>query len=82
MNATNNTTNIDQTKWQGRTLYAWRWVGGGYNWCRADSRKQAARKAALMGSSHLVMDAKTLVSGAAADRLVNACDKQYAGMFD
>ena len=34
---------------QGKHLYKWNWVGGGYNQCRADSKSQALRRARALG---------------------------------
>lgn len=35
--------------YQGKYLYSWNWVGGGYNQCRADSKRQALRCAKEIG---------------------------------
>lgn len=70
---------IDRDKWKGSTLYAWRWQGEGYNWCRADNAKEALDKAARMG---LKVREGTLVEGAAAEQLMESCEKQYKGLFD
>ena len=35
--------------YQGKYLYKWNWVGGGYNQCRADSDRQALMRAREIG---------------------------------
>ena len=35
--------------YQGNNLYSWNWVGGGYNQVRADSRREALRRAREIG---------------------------------
>jgi len=35
--------------YQGKYLYKWNWVGGGYNQCRADSKRQALMCAREIG---------------------------------
>lgn len=35
-------------RYQGKNMYLWNWVGGGYNNCRADSREEALEKAHAM----------------------------------
>lgn len=35
--------------YQGKYLYSWNWVGGGYNQCRADSDRQALMRAREIG---------------------------------
>lgn len=47
--------------YQGKYLYKWNWVGGGYNQCRADSKRQALFCAREIGegsggSKKLVVD--------------------------
>ena len=35
--------------YQGKYLYSWNWVGGGYNQCRANSKREALKRARAMG---------------------------------
>ena len=54
--------------YQGKNLYKWNWVGGGYNQCRADSKREAMKRARAMGKPSpgvsrqvLKVDEKSLV---------------------
>ena len=54
--------------YQGKNLYKWNWVGGGYNQCRADSKREAMKRARAIGrpdegSSRMLLkvDEKSLV---------------------
>lgn len=69
------TDSIDQDKWKGSTLYAWRWTTGGYNWCKADSESEALAKAGRMG---LYVAKGSLKEGASAQKLVDEMDSMYA----
>jgi hypothetical protein len=60
-------------------LWIWYWVGGGYNWCRANNREEALVKASVM-SRVLVVDQKTLHIGTIEE--VNKLNRQYASMCD
>ncbi len=48
----------------GKNLYSWNWVGGGYNQCRADNKRQALKCAKEIGKlangKQLVVDEKSL----------------------
>ena len=68
----------------GAKLYAWRWVSGGYNSARCDSREDAVAVARQMGKPKtvLVLDLQSLVVGKTAEKLLNEMDRAYAGMFD
>lgn len=35
--------------YQGKNLYSWNWVGGGYNQVRADNKRQALKRAKEIG---------------------------------
>ncbi len=35
--------------YQGKHLYKWNWVGGGYNQVRADSKREALKRARAIG---------------------------------
>jgi hypothetical protein len=54
--------------YQGKSLYKWNWVGGGYNQCRADSKREAMKRARALGKPspgcdriELKVDEKSLV---------------------
>ena len=47
--------------YQGKYLYKWNWVGGGYNQCRADSKRQALMRARAMGKPSPGVKRKPLV---------------------
>ena len=36
-------------KYKGKHLYSWNWVGGGYNQCRADNKREAMKRARAIG---------------------------------
>lgn len=63
-------------EYEGKNFYAWRWVGGGYNSCRADSMSEALRKATAMGEPEarrtvtLVPIPATILEGKAAEDFV------------
>jgi len=54
-------------KYKGKNLYKWNWVGGGYNQVRADSKREAMKRARAIGrpaegsSRILKVDEKSLV---------------------
>ena len=35
--------------YKGKYLYSWNWVGGGYNQCRANSKREALKRARAIG---------------------------------
>ena len=35
--------------YKGKNLYKWNWVGGGYNQVRADSKREALKRARAIG---------------------------------
>jgi hypothetical protein len=35
--------------YQGKHLYKWNWVGGGYNQCRANNKREAMKRARAIG---------------------------------
>jgi len=54
--------------YQGKYLYTWNWVGGGYNQCRADNKREAMKRAKALGKPSpgvsrklLKVDEKSLV---------------------
>ena len=47
--------------YQGKHLYKWNWVGGGYNQCRADNDRQALMRARAMGKPSPGVNRKPLV---------------------
>ncbi len=54
--------------YQGKYLYSWNWVGGGYNQCRANNKREAMKRARAIGrpeegSNRMVLkvDEKSLV---------------------
>ena len=52
-------------KYKGKHLYSWNWVGGGYNQCRADNKREAMKRARAIGKlgsgKVLKVDEKSLV---------------------
>ena len=52
-------------KYKGKNLYSWNWVGGGYNQVRADSKREAMKRARAIGKlgsgKVLKVDEKSLV---------------------
>jgi hypothetical protein len=54
--------------YKGKNLYKWNWVGGGYNQVRADSKREAMKRARAIGKPSegvmrkaLKVDEKSLV---------------------
>ena len=54
--------------YQGKYLYSWNWVGGGYNQCRANNKREAMKRARAIGKPSagvmrkvLKVDEKSLV---------------------
>ena len=54
--------------YKGKHLYKWNWVGGGYNQCRADNKREAMKRAKALGKPSpgvkrmlLKVDEKSLV---------------------
>ena len=35
--------------YKGKYLYSWNWVGGGYNQCRANNKREALKRARAIG---------------------------------
>ena len=63
------TDSIDQDKWKGSTLYAWRWIQ------LADSESEALAKAGRMG---LCVATGSLKEGEEAQKLVDEMDRMHA----
>ena len=47
--------------YQGKHLYKWNWVGGGYNQCRADNKREALKRARALGRPSEGCDRQVLV---------------------
>ena len=62
-------------------IWIWYWENGGYNWCKADTKQEALKKAKEMaGRTILVVKESSLHMGTIQE--VERLDRQYASMFN
>lgn len=62
-----------------KPIWLWNWMGGGYNWCRVDTREEALEHARKLGGETLKIDESTLRQVAYSE--VDKEERQYRSLF-
>jgi len=70
---------MNKSRYDGSEVYARNWVGGGYNWCRANSIEEAVEKGEDGCKTQIKRD--SIVTGKEAEVFIAKMDRTWASLF-
>lgn len=72
---------MNKSRYDGSEVYAWNWVGGGYNWCRANSIEEAIEKGEDGCDWKMQIKRDSIVTGKEAEAFIAEMDRAWRSLF-